>query len=366
MGFSSRSLLSALFLVAVSPLAIGAGPQGNNGAPSIDYRAMQIKAARDAATAGQAGEYIVNSYRAYPPSCLNAPIPFSLYVNDPAAASKTVTLLGDPLSNDPNERAYTENVKVTLFRVPCGATSALLLELDRPANASAQYYPIFPGVAFSPTGYVPRVASDPNTWFSQVYANDPLFESTVVVFENYSTTQILNFNQALSVAVDNLSGNAPTTFTIPAYNPSAYAANALPLPISGYQSGNFYDPTHSGEGIQVEVGDVSTAQHFLTIAWYTFDDLGLPYWLIGSSSFPIGATKVGPFPMYFGSNGGFAGNFGAAATFAAWGTITVSFPDCNTMQFSYASNAGLPAGVPTGSGAKTWKRTTQLNGLTCQ
>jgi hypothetical protein len=36
------------------------------------------------------------------------------------------------------------------------------------------------------------------------------------------------------------------------------------------------------------------------------------------------------------------------------------------MQFTYAANAGLPAGVPSGSGSKTWTRATQLNGLTCQ
>ncbi len=154
MGFSSRSLLSALFLVAVSPLAVSAGAQGNNVAPSIDYRGLQIRAAHDAVAAGQSGEYVANNYRAYPPSCLNAPIPFQLYKNDPAAVAKTVTLLGDPLSSDANERAYTENAKVTLFRVPCGANSALLLEIDRPANASQQHYPVFPGVAFSPTLFV--------------------------------------------------------------------------------------------------------------------------------------------------------------------------------------------------------------------
>jgi hypothetical protein len=360
-------MLSAAFLAAVSPAVFAAGAQNNTGAPSINYRALQMQAAHDAARSASPSEFFVNPYRAYPPSCLNAPLPFSLFQNDPYKVSQTVTLVGDPTSSDPNERNYTENDVVTLFRVPCGsATSALLLEIDRPSNASAQYYPIFPGVAFSATGFVPRLAADPNTFFSQVFAYDPLFESTVVVFENYSGGQVLNLNQAFTVSVDNLSGSTPKTFTVSAYNPAGYTANSLPLPISGYQSGNFYDAAHNGEGIQIEVGDVSTTSHYISVAWYTFDDLGLPYWLIGSSNFQIGATQVGPFPLYYGANGGFAGNFGAAATFTAWGTITVSFPNCSTMQFTYAANAGLPAGVPAGSGSKTWTRATQLNGLTCQ
>ncbi len=364
MTLSFRALLSAAFLVALSPLA-SAASQGNTGAPPINYRAIQVQSAR--AAAGQAGEYFVNPYRAYPPSCINAPIPLGLYLNDPGAVTKTVTLIGDPLSNDPTERAYTENVTVSVFRVPCGAsTSALLLEIDRPANAPSATYPVFPGVSFS-TGFVPRVAADPNTWFSQVYAYDPLSESTVVVFENYTpTSSLLNLNQALTVDVANLSSSSATPFSLSAYNPSAYTANTLPLPITGYQTGNFYDDKHSGEGIQIEVGDVNSASHFISVAWYTFDDQGFPYWLIGSTQFSIGATSVGPFTMYYGANGGFAGDFGSSAPFTSWGTITVSFPDCNTMQFSYASNAALPEPVPVGTGSRTWTRTTQLNGLTCQ
>jgi hypothetical protein len=361
-----RFVLSSALLVSVSSLATAADAQQNGAHPSINYRALQMQATRQAVSSGQANEYFANPYRAYPPSCLNAPLPFGLYLNDPNAVSKTITLTGDPLSNDATERNYTENDVVTVFRVPCGGTeSALLLEIDRPSNASSQPYPVFPGVSVG-NGFVPRVASDPNTFYSTVYAYDPLFDSTVVVFENIVGDQLLNYQQALTVSVDNLSGSAAVQFPIVAYNASAYTANFQPLPLSGYQSGNFYDNTHGGEGIQVEVGETQTAgQYYITVAWYTFDDSGVPYWLFGQGAFTAGATSAN-LQMIYETNGGFAGNF-TKATAVNWGTLTnVNFPDCNTMRFTYTANPGLPAGVPSGSGTKQWTRLTQINGLTCQ
>jgi len=66
----------------------------------------------------------------------------------------------------------------------------------------------------------------------------------------------------------------------------------------------------------------------------------------------------------YATGGGFGG--GPAATNASWGTLIVDFPDCNSMHFSYQANSGLPAGVPQGSGSRTWTRLTSINGLTCQ
>lgn len=366
MHVSSRFLGAAL-LVAVSPFAAAMGVQPNGAKPSIDYRALQIQAARTAASGAQTSELFANPYRAYPPSCLNAPLLFGLYQNDPYKVSQTITLTGDPLSSTSGESSYTENDTVTIFRVPCGANaSALLLEIDRPSNASTSLYPVFPGVSIG-NGYVPRVASDPNTFFSTVYAFDPLFDSTVVVFEHIvNELAPVDYDQALTVFVDNLSGAASTQFNIPAYTPAGYAANSKPLPISGYQSGNFYDSTHGGEGIQVEVAETSTSGvYVMTIAWYTFDDLGVPFWLFGTGTFNVGDTSANV-QMIYETDGGFAGNFTAASQ-VSWGTLTnVNFPDCNTMRFTYTSNPGLPSGVPSGSGSKQWTRLTQINGLTCQ
>ena len=109
----------------------------------------------------------------------------------------------------------------------------------------------------------------------------------------------------------------------------------------------------------------------LVVTLRTSDSTGTPYWLIGSGVTNVGSNGVWPnnvtVTLAYTSGGGFAGNFGASATKALWGTINLSFPDCNTMTFNYATTgAGIPSGVPTGNGSKTWQRLTQVNGLTCQ
>ena len=62
---------------------------------------------------------------------------------------------------------------------------------------------------------------------------------------------------------------------------------------------------------------------------------------------------------------GFGGQFGASSTQSAWGSITLSFPDCASMHFTYAARAGLTPPVPGGSGERMWTRLTGANGLAC-
>ncbi len=331
-------------------------------------------------------EVIANPDRAYPPSCLQAPLLLGLYANDPAAVQKSVTLSGDAYAgSNTDELNYTESDTVTIFRVPCsGGTSALLLEIDRPASVDGltTLYPVYPLVYVTlsdQSAYELRTLQDPNTFLSDNVAGTPLYQSSVFVIENaYGSDVQFNFNPAIEINIYNLLQQSnpkfdSQPFDIPAYNPALYAAASQPLPITGYLTGTWYDSAHSGEGIQTEVGEVGTAgtQRFVSVSWYTYDSTGTPYWLIGSGIINLDVNGVAPgnasVTLGYNSNGGFAGDFGAKATQALWGTINVSFPDCNTLTFNYATTGtGIPSGVPTGNGSKTWKRLTQVNGLTCQ
>jgi hypothetical protein len=303
-------------------------------------------------------------------------MPFGMWQSDPNYKHAVVNLIGDPLAGDANERNYSEAVDVYVFRVPCSSgQSATLVEIDRPSNHSNTYYPTFPGVYVtqgSQQDYVVRVANDPNTFYSTNFALNPLIQSDVFVLENFYAGAVqFNFNQSVTVTIDNLATGFRqiVDFPLAAYNPAQYAAASLPLPISGYMTGNWYDQNHSGEGIQVEVGELqgngSNVPRYISIAWYTFDSSGTPYWLFGSGVFNAGDTTA-IMQLGYSYGGGFAGNFGASATQKLWGTFNVQFPDCNTMKFSYQSTAGLPNGVPVGAGSKTWTRLTQMNGLTCE
>lgn len=324
-----------------------------------------------------AAELYANPDRAYPPSCLSSPIPLGLWQNDPNALLGLVKLIGDPYAGG-SEATYQETVKVYVFRVACtSGLSATLMEIDRPSSmeGNTNLYPTLPAVSVAQGSnniYV-RLANDPNTFLSTTYALNPLVNSDVFVLENfYGGSMQLDYGNALTLTVDTLNSADPnrlTNFALATYNPAQYPAASQPLPISGYMTGNWYDKTHSGEGIQVEVGELqasgSTFPRYITIAWYTFDSTGVPYWLFGTGFFNAG-DKTATVDLGYSSGGSFAGSGSSATPPVLWGTFNVQFADCNTMQFSYQSTAGLPAGVPTGSGSKTWTRLTQMNGLTCQ
>lgn len=380
----TRAIIGAsLFFVAALPAFAATGSVTSANLPSLaEIRAS--KQAHIAPNGATPSEEFANPNRAYPPSCLQAPLLLDLYKNDPAAVSTTINLSGDAYGTTTAEVEYLESDTLTVFRVPCsGGTSALLLQIDRPSNleGNTTLYPVFPViyVVTDDIGVALRTPQDPNTFFSDTVAGTPLYQSGVFVIENtYLSTIQFDFNPALSIFVNNLLPTSnPSADTqeldIPAYNPSLYTAASQPLPITGYETGTWYDSAHSGEGIQTEVGEVGTAgtQRFVSVSWYTYDSTGTPYWLIGSGIINLDTNGVAPnnasVTLGYNSGGGFAGNFGAKATQALWGTINVSFPDCNTMTFNYATTGtGIPTGVPVGSGTKTWKRLTQVNGLTCQ
>jgi hypothetical protein len=319
------------------------------------------------------------SVHAYPQSCFADGLPLGQVARDPHGQSLPLSLHGDfnacfvnPVA--PNYAAsqvechYSEAVTISAFRVPCsGGTSATLLEIDRPTNmqGNTSSYPTFPGVWVQQQnliGYI-RLAADPNTTNSQMYVNGPVYRSSIYTLENTIGAPAFDYNHAFTLTVDNNTGYA-VQFDFATYDPADYPAAAQGMPISGYLTGSWYDPTHGGEGILTEVldnGDGATRTFVAT--WYTFDALGAPYWLIAQGGFAIGATHIDNVPVQYDSNGGFAGAFSAVSR-NPWGTMSVSFADCSHLHFSYASSTSA-SGVPTGSGTRDWVRIGNLQALSC-
>ncbi len=325
-------------------------------------------------TGNQPAEKFSNVDRAYPPSCLQSPLALGLYNNDPHALTAQITLPGDPLASDPVEQNYKELVNVTLFRVVCsGGESATLLEIDRSsANEGNQtHYPTLPGVSVSQgsNNIFIRMANDPNTFFSANYSLTPLVNSDVFILENfYGSAVQYDYNNAFSLTIDNFGATSSryTTYPMAAYNPASYAEASLPLPISGYMSTNWSNPNQSGEGLVVQVYDAGDqANRILTFAWFTYDNMGLPFWLYGQATFPIG-TRTLAVPTIYLSGGSFApAILGAGVPYTNWGTATISFPDCGHMNVQFNGSASAVNG-PTGSGNLTFVRTADVNSLVCQ
>ena len=211
---------------------------------------------RNAAAPGKTrpNDVFANPNRAYPASCLVDGLPFGVFQqspSDPAALQQQMILPGDPAAcggTDP-ECTYTEQVTVSVWRVPCSADSAghpqsaVLFEIDRQCdpNCDPSLYPTFPLVLATQGNnslYI-RLATDQNTWYSTTYVNSPIVQSNIWVLENYLGGAVqFNYNQAFALNLD----NNTIDFSVPAYNPAQYAANSFTLPISGYMTSNWFDP----------------------------------------------------------------------------------------------------------------------------
>jgi hypothetical protein len=315
-----------------------------------------------------------NVLRAYPPSCLADPLP-----SGPSGPVWTVDV-GLAVVGAENDPTQAEVDTLSLWRSPCVTGSALLGKISRPASIDpSARHPLFPQFWLNQTQL--RVAAEPNTVRSAIVGGTDFSVQTrsneiLFVFENPSWSSPINYSDALTIAITGLpcgfSSCPPGSglnIEIPAYDPSLYGAASASMPISGYLAGNWYDPAHSGEGVQTEIGELPGTDNYrtsryITFAWYTYDASGAPYWLFGSGNFTAGDRQA-TIGLSYLTGGGFAGSRSAASA-STWGTVVVDFPDCTTMHYTFSSLTSLPSQVPQGSGTRTWERISQINGLACQ
>lgn len=324
-----------------------------------------------------------NPYRAYAPSCLSHPLPVQ-FSGPLFPATSSFRVLLAARDEDIDDRFFEETVNVRLWRIPCSSSgqfydAVTLLAIDRdPVNeGNSRRYPLFPGLRLTQGAnlrkYV-RVAEEPNTVVSHVFADIPLVNSGTYVLENIasqaSTTALWDFNNQFTLTFLNFfDGDPGQNITVPTYNPTqaTYPAAFQNVPITGYLAGNWYDPAHSGEGMLVQIFDLpGTTRRLFTFAWFTYGTDGRPIWLFGASQFDADSRGPLAVPTIYQSGGGFAGNFGPTAQSTPWGTVTFRFPTCYSMSFDYSSTLNIP-GVPSGSGTRTtWQRTVDSNGMTCE
>jgi len=330
------------------------------------------------------GPRLANSFRAYPPSCGSDPLP-----TDPTGPYLTADV---PLyTRDNAGTAYTpEVVTIYVWRIACsssgnltpynvdhGDNAMMLMRIDRPgSNPSQDIFPTFPFITSnqgSSTGNLVRSAVEPNTVISEMPYDSPLLSPTsVFVLENYpfDAWGYTYFNNDFDLLIDPVLDNACTgctSFTIDGYVPTQgdYPAAFQDLPIDGYMASTWYDPAHSGEGMLMQIFDNSATSRTLFAAWFTYDDLGIPFWITAQGTFTAGANSVNATGFYQ-TGGGFAGNFGSSSTQHTWGTLSFSFPSCAQMDFTFNGQADAVTGGPGGSGTRTWYRLADTNGLYCE
>ncbi|MEO5622026.1 MAG: hypothetical protein ABJB02_02935 [Dokdonella sp.] len=326
----------------------------------------------------QPGTPAANPFRAYPPSCAADPLP-------DRASGPTVTARVPLYALDSLNQGHVEMATVSVWRLPCSssgtatpynpsgfANAMTLMRIDRDNDSDTTLTPRFPlvqvsqgGLAFTDARTLVRAAIEPNTVVSETPFDSALLGSTTYVLENYPYTGsgYFTFSDSFVLRIDpQVTGVAPVDIGVQAYTGAGISA----MPITGYLSSAWYDTAHSGEGLLIEMLDnPDGVTHTVFAAWYTYDALGLPYWLVAQGVVQPGITTLTNAPVYYYTGGGFAGNFGASADSHVWGTMSMTFPDCNTIDFSFSGSTADSSG-PSGTGSREWHRLANINGLTCE
>lgn len=326
------------------------------------------------------GVRLANPYRAYPPSCAADPLP------DTPSGGLIVSQQMQLYTRDSAGTPYTpETVTITIWRLPCSSSGNLTpYNVDGLANAitlmritrtgtSTDIFPTFPDIRAdqgSSTGNFVRSAVEPNTVISEAPFDSPILASTTYVLENYPADSLgyTYYNYDFDLIIDPvINGVSALDIPVGGYSPtqSGYPGAFQDLPIDGYMSASWYDPAHVGEGMLTQIIDNSDLTRTFFAAWYSYDDLGIPFWITASGSFADGANVVDA-TGYYQTGGGFAGDFGSSSSQHIWGTLTFSFPDCGSMSFTFNGQADQVQGGPAGNGSRTWTRIADTNGLNCE
>lgn len=116
--------------------------------------------------------------------------------------------------------------------------------------------------------------------------------------------------------------------------------------IGAHSAGIFWNPSRSGEGMQIVYSQVGTTP-FLAVTFYTYDLQGNPMYLVGAA--PIDRSKAGPHAIPISMTRG--ARFGSAfnpsdVAVTSWGTINLTFADCDNVIIEYSSTiSGYGAGT---------------------
>ncbi len=298
---------------------------------------------------------ITNPARLYPPSCISHPLPTS-------PQGPGLAILGR--LRDYSTGA-TINVNLGFWRVPCSASkSALLLTMSVAAGNV-----LIPQFFIRQDGkeWLARLSYEPNTRqsFALVHLGQRVTTYAVEIGEGAFQAQGLpDLNRSFTIRGEYPEGIIMSEALVPAYSSADYTNVPSLLPLSGRLTGAYFQPGRGGEGILLEVAEAG-ATSLVVVSWYTFDAEGFPFWLVGSGVFTPGATSI-TVQLAGKARGGFGGQFDPAQLQdLPWGSITLRFPNCNTLDFSFASNHSIQ-GLPTGSGNRSWTRLTSVNGFACE
>lgn len=124
-------------------------------------------------------------------------------------------------------------------------------------------------------------------------------------------------------------------------------------------SGSWYNPPESGSGFNLEIFSKERA----LLYWYTYDDAGEPVWLYSEGVLDGEAID---FDVYYSDGMHFSDLDTADKTNRRWGSLTMTFADCNHATISYASSLAGVAHSPVGTRTLPVQRLVNIDTLPCR
>ncbi len=122
-------------------------------------------------------------------------------------------------------------------------------------------------------------------------------------------------------------------------------------------SGLWINPAQSGHGLEVTFLDRNTA----TLTWFVYDNLGNPLHLVGAGTASGNRLTV---PVSINRGMRFGSFLPTDLQQAAWGSLSITFTDCNTARLDWTSSF-TQSGFAFGDGSMPLGRVTAVGGLPC-
>ena len=142
------------------------------------------------------------------------------------------------------------------------------------------------------------------------------------------------------------------------------------IKLGGYLSGNWFNPTQGGHGFQLELtdqaDDTNPAEKTMLAIWFVYTPDGSGQnWIFAQGPYDVTKSTVTlpatifhgpkfPFPLSNYDPNAVQGSLGD------WGTVTLTFSDCNNGTASWNSTAG-----GYGNGTMPIQRLTSIQGTAC-
>jgi protocatechuate 3,4-dioxygenase beta subunit len=199
----------------------------------------------------------------------------------------------------------------------------------------------------------------PQSACETVYAQTSLYPSSATNLTKVSLSSDLVFSgDDGAYELGTVSGNnADGWTTYLEVGVDAAATTTTDFAISPGITGSWYDTQQSGQGFNIEV----LANSQIVVYFYTFDKLGNNVWLVGVGTIdgataivPLATTTGGFFPPAFDPT---------KITREEWGTLSLSFTDCNTGSAAWSVTGGSASGYTDGTLPIT--RITTISSLSC-